>query len=150
MRAVGGQQELQLVTREEPLQPITNGQIEVAVEALRLAFSKVTEETKKIELPDEAEKPVERVAFQGKEALQHVKVRLVVRRDGEARAIRQMELIHRVHLDPLGLDAEIAEQLSRNAGRVTQEWIEMASCVKDKPLPAKCAAIATDHVMLLD
>src|SRR5258708_570848 len=61
-----------------------------------------------------------------------------------------MELVDRIHLDPLGRDLQILQQLSGESGRISQQRIEMRGGVEDKAAPAKRGAESAQHVVPLE
>src|SRR5258708_1919877 len=61
-----------------------------------------------------------------------------------------MELVDRIHLDPLGRDLKILEQLSCESRRISQQRIKMRGGIEDKAAPPKCGAESAEHVVPLE
>ncbi len=59
-------------------------------------------------------------------------------------------MIHWVHRDPGSVHAHSPHQLARDGLGIAQQRIEVAARVKDIPLALEGAAIAPDHIVLLD
>src|SRR5215475_10406513 len=58
-----------------------------------------------------------------------------------------MELVHRIHLDPLRRNLEFAKELASKGGRVSQERVEMCSRVEQKTLAAKTGTKAAESIV---
>ena len=61
-----------------------------------------------------------------------------------------MELIHRVHLDPLGGDFQFLEELACECARIAEQRIEMRCRVEDETLAAEGGAEPAQHVVLFE
>ena len=61
-----------------------------------------------------------------------------------------MKLIDGVHFDPRRIDAEVGQEFSGDGLRVAEKRIEMRGGIEHKALAFEGAAIASDHVVLLD
>ena len=68
---------------------------------------------------------------------------------GEGRESRQVELVHGIHANPLGLASQFHQQFSGECSRVAQQRIKMRGRVEDKTLSSKRRAEAAQHVMAL-
>ena len=61
-----------------------------------------------------------------------------------------MELVDRIHLNPLGGNFEVMEQLSGECGGIAQQRIKVSSGVKDKAVAAEGGAESAEHVVALE
>src|SRR5215510_7019854 len=61
-----------------------------------------------------------------------------------------MELVDRIHLDPLRRDFQILEQLPCQSRRIPQQRIEMRGGVEDKTAPSKRGAESAEHIVPLE
>src|SRR5262245_40772527 len=61
-----------------------------------------------------------------------------------------MKMVNRIHLDPAVPDTQLRKQPSRDRRRITEQWIKVRRGIERVALAPEGAAIAADHVMLLD
>src|SRR6266705_2849675 len=61
-----------------------------------------------------------------------------------------MELVDRIHLDPLGGNLQVLEQLPGESRGISQQRIKMRCGVEDKASPPERGAESAEHVMPLD
>ena len=149
MRAVGGEQELELAVLEVPVDRRPQGNSLVQPQAVGHLAAKVSQQPDQVEHPHFREESVEPRGFGRKHLLQLSQIPVEIRRDGVAASIRKMKVIHRIHLDPFGFHFEPFEQSAGDRFSIAEQRIKMAGGVEPEALPRKRAAIPPDYIVLL-
>src|SRR6266446_6222911 len=64
--------------------------------------------------------------------------------------IGEMKLIDRVHLNPGRINSQFHEEFACESRGIAQQRIEVSCSIEHKSFPLKSAAVAANHVVLLD
>src|SRR5690349_1431847 len=87
--------------------------------------AEVAEDAGEVRAPHEREEPLDCRRLPRKLSSELSAVRVEVCRDVERRPVGAVEPIDRIHLDPLGLDAEVLQQVAGDRPRVPEERVEV-------------------------
>src|ERR1700704_5953276 len=102
----------------------------VAIEPLCLAPAEIRKQSEHVDLAHLSEESVQRHCFFRKIRFQFLKIEAEVCRNGKARTIGKMEVVHRIHLDPAIRDAKIQKQFSGDRGWVSEQRVKMCSRIE--------------------
>ena len=148
--AVRRQQQLQFRMPDVPIDRIAQREAAERVETIGVMAAKEIQQPAEIRSSRQLEKPIQPIALIRKLLAQRREVPVEVRGDAEARAVGKVKAIDRIHLDPADRHPEIRQKSPRDGRWIPEERIEMRRGVERVPLPPERAAVAADHVVLLD
>src|SRR5260221_4522065 len=132
------------------VQPVSDADPSELARPLVVDSLEVVEQAVQIGLPQFGEVGLDTALLLGKEALQLRQEFTEVGGHREAGHVWQMELVDRIHLDPLSRNIQILQQLSGESRRIPQQRIEMCRRVEDKTAPAEGGTESAEHIVPLE
>ncbi len=149
MSTICGEQEFEFLVAEVLIQRLSHRHSAVMLQPIRLPPTEVTQKSVHVDFADNREELVQRARFFWKLQLEAGEVDVEIRRNGKARAIGKMKMVHRIHLDPAVRNAEIQKQFPRDRRGVSEQRVKVGGGVEGVPFAPERAAISADHIVLL-
>ena len=115
-----------------------------------LATAEVIQQTVEVCVARFQKEFIQRIRFMRKGRLELVDVLVEISGHRKAAAIRKMKVIDRVHLHPARPRSELFEHRAGDRHRIAEQRVKVRRRVEGKGAAMECAAVAANHVVLLD
>ncbi len=144
------EEELEFAIAKMVIENLLDREVAIGIEPHGVTAPKVVEEPVHVSFFYGCKKRVQSLYFMGKLCPQLLPVTREIGRHGKVGTIRKMELVDRIHFDPLRREAELPEKLPGHGLRIAEQRIKVRRRIKGISLAPEHTAIAANHVVLLN